>query len=57
MMRRIRSTVTEPAASPYRERSVAENLSHFERMRQGRYAEGAAFLRIKGDLLSENSSM
>ena len=45
------------AASPWRERSVADNLVEFAKMKQGRYAEGAAFLRLKGDLLSENSSM
>ena len=44
-------------ASPYRERSVAENLAHFARMKQGRYGEGEAVLRIKGDLASENTSM
>ena len=45
------------AASPFRDRSVAENLTEFKKMKQGRYDEGKAFLRIKGDLLSENSSM
>ena len=45
------------AASPFRDRSVADNLKEFRKMAQGRYDEGAAFLRIKGDLLSENSSM
>ncbi len=47
----------EGAASPYRERSVEENLRHFQRMRDGRYDEGEAFLRMKIDLHSENSSM
>jgi glutaminyl-tRNA synthetase len=45
------------AASPYRGRSVDENLYEFRKMRQGRYAEGAAFLRMKDDILSENTSM
>ena len=45
------------AASPFRDRSVEDNLKHFLMMKQGRYDEGAAFLRIKGDLVSENSSM
>ena len=45
------------ASSPYRNRSVSENLKEFAKMREGRYAEGEAFLRMKGDLLSENSSM
>ena len=45
------------AASPYRSRTVDENLREFRKMRQGRYAEGEAFLRLTGDLLSENSSM
>eukprot|EP00967_Tisochrysis_lutea_P046577 scaffold56582_cov32-Tisochrysis_lutea.AAC.1 len=45
------------AASPFRNRSVEENLQHFERMRSGRYGEGEAVLRMKGDLYSENSSL
>ena len=45
------------AGSPFRNRTVDENLHHFKLMKQGRYAEGEAFLRVKGDLLSENSSM
>jgi len=45
------------AASPYRERTVAQNLMHFERMRQGRYDEGEAFLRMKTDLTSENTAL
>ena len=45
------------SASPYRTRSSGENLIEFRKMREGRYAEGAAFLRLKGDLLSDNSSM
>jgi len=45
------------AASPYRDRPVEENLACFEKMRTGQYDEGEAFLRMKDDLLSENSSM
>ena len=37
------------ASSLYRMRSADENLVEFRKMRQGRYAEGAAFLRLKGD--------
>lgn len=45
-----------PAAgkSPWRDRSVSENLRWFARMKQGRVAEGEAFLRFKGDLSSTN---
>ena len=48
-----------PAAcvSPWRGRSAEENRAHFVRMKQGRYGEGEAVLRIKGDLHSENTSM
>jgi len=45
------------AASPFRTRAVEENLRLFARMRAGRYGEGEAVLRMKGDLLSENSSL
>jgi len=43
--------------SPWRDRPVAENLKLFEHMRQGRYAEGAATLRVKGDMQSDNPNM
>ena len=48
-----------PAAcvSPWRGRSAEENRAHFVRMKQGRYAEGEAFLRMKGDLNSDNSAL
>jgi len=50
-------SLPEGALSPWRDRSVAENLRHFERMRQGRYAEGEAFLRMKTDPFSDNTSL
>ncbi|KAH9185035.1 hypothetical protein AeNC1_012989 [Aphanomyces euteiches] len=46
-----------PAESPYRNRSVEENLVHFEKMRRGEYAEGAASLRLKMQLESPNPNM
>src|SRR5690606_4280518 len=45
---RYRGTVTEPGRpSPHRERSVAENLDLFARMRNGEFPEGAHVLRAK----------
>ncbi|OQR96842.1 glutaminyl-tRNA synthetase [Achlya hypogyna] len=49
--------VLAPAESPYRHRSVAENLAEFEKMRRGEYAEGAASLRLKMVLESPNPNM
>ncbi|CAM42160.1 putative glutaminyl-tRNA synthetase [Leishmania braziliensis MHOM/BR/75/M2904] len=43
--------------SPWRNRSVEENLLLFNRMRQGRYAEGEATLRVKADMKSDNPNM
>lgn len=43
--------------SPWRNRSVEENLLYFEHMRQGRFAEGAATLRVKADMKSDNPNM
>ncbi|KAG5504666.1 hypothetical protein JIQ42_06508 [Leishmania sp. Namibia] len=43
--------------SPWRNRSVEENLSLFDHMRQGRYAEGEATLRVKCDMKSDNPNM
>uniref|UniRef100_A0A6A7G2A4 glutamine--tRNA ligase n=3 Tax=Hirondellea gigas TaxID=1518452 RepID=A0A6A7G2A4_9CRUS len=43
--------------SPYRNRSVEENLELFERMKAGKYAAGAATLRMKGDLDHDNPNM
>lgn len=43
--------------SPWRDRSVEENLRLFERMRKGLYAEGEATLRMKQDITSPNPTM
>ncbi|WP_027712738.1 glutamine--tRNA ligase [Dickeya chrysanthemi] len=52
-IREYRGTLTSPGKnSPYRDRSVEENLSLFEKMRNGGFAEGAACLRAKIDMAS-----
>ncbi|KGQ71192.1 glutamate--tRNA ligase [Chelonobacter oris] len=52
-IREYRGTLTEAGKnSPYRERSVEENLALFEKMRQGEFAEGKACLRAKIDMAS-----
>lgn len=52
-MREYRGTLTTPGKnSPYRDRSVEENLALFEKMRAGEFAEGAACLRAKIDMAS-----
>ncbi|MDX1705692.1 glutamine--tRNA ligase [Pseudidiomarina sp.] len=52
-MREMRGTLKEPGVnSPYRDTSVAENLKHFEDMRDGKYQEGEASLRAKIDMAS-----
>ncbi|MBE2896180.1 glutamine--tRNA ligase [Pasteurellaceae bacterium HPA106] len=52
-IREYRGTLTEPGKnSPYRDRSVAENLALFEKMRNGEFAEGKACLRAKIDMAS-----
>ncbi|EKO3539037.1 glutamine--tRNA ligase [Vibrio fluvialis] len=52
-IREYRGTLTEPGKhSPYRDRSVEENLSLFEKMRDGGFAEGQACLRAKIDMAS-----
>ena len=57
-MRATRGTLTEPGInSPYRERSVAENLDLFRRMRAGEYADGAHVLRLKIDMASPNINL
>jgi glutaminyl-tRNA synthetase len=57
-MREYRGTLTTPGKnSPYRERSVAENLDLFERMRAGEYADGSRTLRAKIDMASPNLNM
>ena len=52
-MREYRGTLTEPGKnSPYRNRSVEENLALFERMKNGEFAEGTLSLRAKIDMAS-----
>ena len=53
--RTYRGTLTEPGTnSPFRERSVEENLALFEAMRLGKFEEGACSLRVKIDMASPN---
>jgi len=57
-MRAHRGTLTEPGKdSPYRHRSVAENLDLFRRMRAGEFADGAHVLRAKIDMASGNINL
>ena len=57
-IREYRGTLTEPGKdSPYRERSVDENLDLFERMKAGEFENGAHVLRAKIDMASPNISM
>lgn len=57
-MREYRGTLTEPGKeSPYRNRSVEENLKLFEEMRDGKYADGEKVLRAKIDMASPNMNM
>lgn len=52
-MREYRGTLTEPGKnSPYRDRSIEENLALFEKMKNGEFAEGKASLRAKIDMAS-----
>ena len=56
--RALRGTLTEPGKdSPYRSRSVAENLALFEKMRNGGLPEGACVLRAKIDMSAPNINM
>ncbi|WP_139492411.1 glutamine--tRNA ligase/YqeY domain fusion protein [Brevibacillus dissolubilis] len=56
--RQIRGTLTEPGKeSPYRSRSVEENLDLFERMRKGEFRDGEKVLRAKIDMSSPNITM
>ena len=56
--REYRGTLTEPGKnSPYRERSVEENLDLFARMRAGEFDEGAKVLRAKIDMASPNMNL
>ncbi len=56
--REYRGTLTEPGKdSPYRERSVAENLDLFARMRAGEFADGERILRARIDMASPNMNL
>lgn len=56
--REYRGTLTEPGKnSPYRDRSVEENLDLFRRMRAGEFADGERVLRAKIDMSSPNMNM
>lgn len=57
-MREYRGTLTEPGRdSPYRTRSVEENLDLFARMRAGEFADGSHVLRAKIDMASPNINL
>jgi glutaminyl-tRNA synthetase len=57
-MREFRGTLTEPGKpSPYRERSVEENLDLFARMKAGEFADGERVLRARIDMASPNMNM
>ena len=57
-IRQYRGTLTESGKeSPYRERSVEENLKLFEEMKEGKYADGEKVLRAKIDMASPNINM
>ncbi len=57
-MREYRGTLTEPGKnSPYRDRTVEENLSLFERMKNGEFPDGAKTLRAKIDMASPNINL
>ena len=57
-IRQYRGTLTEPGRdSPYRERSVEENLDLFRRMRAGEFEDGAKVLRAKIDMAHPNLQM
>ena len=57
-VREYRGTLTEPGRdSPFRERSVAENLDFFRRMRAGEYPDGTRTLRVKIDMASGNINL
>ena len=57
-IKEYRGTLKEPGKeSPYRNRSVEENLALFEEMREGKYADGEKVLRAKIDMASPNINM
>ena len=57
-MRTTRGTLTEPGQdSPYRQRTIDENLDLFQRMRSGEFAEGEHVLRLRIDMASPNINL
>ncbi len=57
-MREYRGTLTEPGRnSPYRDRSMEENLDLFRRMREGEFADGSRTLRAKIDMAAPNINL
>lgn len=57
-IREYRGTLTEPGKnSPYRDRTIEENLELFERMRAGEFADGEKVLRAKIDMASPNINL
>ena len=57
-IREYRGTLTEPGKnSPYRDRSIEENLDLFDRMTKGEFADGEKVLRAKIDMASPNMNM
>ena len=57
-MREYRGTLTEPGKnSPYRDRSIEENLRLFEEMKEGKHPDGSMVLRAKIDMQSPNINM
>ena len=57
-IREYRGTLTEPGKnSPYRDRSIEENLDLFERMKNGEFEDGSKVLRAKIDMASPNINM
>ena len=57
-IREFRGTLTEPGKdSPYRERSVEENMLLFRKMREGEYEDGSIVLRAKIDMSSPNINL
>ena len=57
-VRQYRGTLTEPGKeSPYRHRSIEENLALFERMRAGEFPDGSRTLRARIDMASRNLNM
>jgi glutaminyl-tRNA synthetase len=57
-IREYRGTLTEPGKnSPYRDRSIEENLRLFEEMKEGKYPDGSKVLRAKIDMTSPNINM